>query len=215
MVSGRGGSYPAGMTSPASEAALRMTLAEYLRREETSEGKHEFHDGEVLAMSGGAYDHAAIATNLTRTLGNRLQGRPCEALDSNMRVATSVTRRFVYPDASILCGPPEFHPEDRKKTTLVNPRVIFEVLSESTSDYDRGEKFDHYRRIPSLEEYVLVVQHQPMVQGFLRQADGTWSMATWEGPAAVGRVRCVGIDLPLAELYAGVEFPERPARPSL
>jgi len=190
------------MSTAATSSAL-MSLAEYLRQEETAEVRHEFHDGEVLAMTGGTYKHARICTNLTATLHQMYRGKPCEVLDSNMRVATQATRRFVYPDATILCEPPAFHPDDPKQTTIINPRVVFEVLSESTEGYDRGEKFNHYRRIESLEEYILLAQDRPLVEGFWRQGDGTWSMAAWEGAEAVASIRCLGENLPLTELYAG------------
>jgi Uma2 family endonuclease len=194
----------AAMARPAPKLDERMTLAEYLRRGETSEIKHEFHDGEVLAMSGGTYNHARVATNLVIALGPRLRGSPCEVLDSNMRVATQATRRFVYPEATIVCGGPVFHPEDPKRTTIINPRVIFEVLSESTEAYDRGEKFAHYQRMESLEEYLLISQDRALVEGFLRQADGSWNLLSWRGLDAVARVRCLEIQLPLSELYSGL-----------
>ena len=192
------------MALPAAKLDLRLTLAEYLGREETAEVKHEFHDGEVLAMSGGTYGHARVATNLTAALHQRLSGTPCEVLNSVMRVATRVTRRFVYPDASIVCGGPVFHPEDPKRTTIVNPTVLFEVLSDSTEAYDRGEKFAHYQQIESLREYVLIAQDRPQVEGFLREPDGSWNLCAWRGLAAVARVRSVGVELPLAEVYAGL-----------
>src|SRR5690606_26871246 len=100
--------------------------------------RHEYHAGEVLAMSGGTYDHAAVSTNLVVALGTRLQGQPCRVLDSNMRVAVKEADRFVYPDASILCAPPQFHLDDPNRTTIINPRIVFEVLSDSTESYDRG-----------------------------------------------------------------------------
>lgn len=200
------------MSEPAQTLDRRMTLAEYLAFEETSLERHEFHDGEVLAMSGGTYRHARIGTNTAVSLANRLKGGDCEALGSDLRVAVRETRRFVYPNVSVVCGGPQFHPEDQKQTTIINPRVIFEVLSESTEGYDRGEKFNHYRRIQSLEEFVLIAQDRPLVEGFLRQADGLWSMATWEGLDAVARVRCLEIDLPLAEVYEHVRFEKSPTR---
>ena len=133
-----------------------------------------------------------------------MRGSNCENLNGQMRVATVVSRRFVYPDASILCEEPRFHPEDPNETTLINPRVIFEVASESTEGYDRGDKFDQYRKIESLEEYVLVGRLSPTVQGFLRQDDGSWSMRAWEGLDATAAVRSVGVELPLGELFEGV-----------
>ncbi len=203
MVEGYSGDYHGKMsTNPATGF---RTIAEYLTLEETSEQKHEYHDGEVLAMSGGTYSHARVCSNLGGMLFNRLRGSGCQHLDSNMRVATSESRRFVYPDASILCEEPRFHPDDPNETTLINPRVIFEVASELTEGYDRGDKFDQYRKIESLEEYVLIGRVSPTVQGFLRQDDGSWSMRAWEGLDAVAVVRSVGVELPLGELFEGVE----------
>ena len=198
--------YTPGMSAFASKLPQRMTLAEYLAFEETATDRHEFHDGEVLAMSGGTRPHGRLTANLTRRLGERLDGTPCENYDSNMRIAVRETRRYVYPDATIVCGGAQFDPGDPKQTTIVNPRLVFEVLSPPTEAYDLGEKFDHYRRIPSREEYVVIAQREPTVRSFMRQADGTWSMQAWDGLDAVARIRCLEIDLPLAEVYAGVEF---------
>ena len=183
-----------------------MTIAEYLAFEETSEERHEYHDGEVFAMSGGTVEHGRVCRNLTIMLGNRLRGSGCENFDSNMRVAVSTARRFVYPDATVVCGPPKFHEGDPKRTTIVNPRVVFEVLSESTEGYDRGDKFDQYRRIESLEEVILIGRTSLGAQGFLRQDDGTWSLAAWDGIGGLARIRCLDLKLPLSELYEGVEF---------
>ena len=184
-----------------------ISIADYLVAEETAQTPHEFHDGDVLPMSGGTYNHAAVATNLTAALSARLRGQPCRVRDSNLRVATVKTNRFVYPDASIHCDAPQFHPQDPKQTTLINPRAVFEVLSESTEGYDRGDKFNHYRRIPTLDEYVLLAQDRPLVESFLRQPDGTWSLTTWEGLDAVARIRCLPLDLALTELYDGLADP--------
>ena len=192
------------MALPAPKSAARVSIAEYLRREETSDVRHEYHDGEVLEMSGGTINHGRMTRNLLIAAGTRVRP-PCEAFDSNMRVAVSADNRFVYPDVSVICGPPEFHPEDPNRTTIINPRVIFEVLSPSTERYDRGEKFQRYNNIDSLEEYVLLTQTRPVVEGFLRQGDGTWSLQRWQGQDVVARVRCLGLDLPLAELYLGVD----------
>ena len=183
-----------------------ITISEYLRREQTATNRHEYHDGEVLEMSGGTYAHSLITANIVGEMRNRLRGGPCRALESNMRVASRETNRYVYPDASAICDPPEFDPEDVNQTTILNPRVIFEVLSESTEAYDRGEKFSHYRRIPSLREYVLVAQNQALVETFLRQDDETWSLIAWEGLERTARIRSLEIEIPLSEIYAGVDF---------
>jgi Uma2 family endonuclease len=142
----------------------RYTIAEYLEMEEKAVDRHEFHDGEILAMSGGTYAHSRISTNLTIMIGNLLDGHPCHPLGSDMRVRIPGQRDYIYPDISVICGEPQFDPDDPKKTTVINPRVVIEVLPESTESYDRGAKFELYRQIPSLDEYVLVSQLQPQVE---------------------------------------------------
>jgi Uma2 family endonuclease len=184
----------------------RYSIAEYLRLEEKAVDRHEFHDGEILAMSGGSYSHSCIVSNLNRFLGNRLEGKPCRPLDSNMRVRIPRLAKYFYPDTSVVCGRPEFDIDDPKKTTIVNPRVVIEVLSDSTESYDRGEKFDLYRELESLEEYVLVSQRQPLVETFIRQTDGAWLFNPWKGIEASVLLRALQISVPLAEVYAGVEF---------
>ena len=203
------------MALPVQKPDHRVSIADYLRREETSDVKHEYHDGEVLEMSGGTFNHAAVATNLTVALGVQLRWTQCRPLDSNMRVAIEGANRFVYSDATILCEPPKFHSSDPNRTTLINPRVIFEVLSDSTEAYDRGDKFQRYQDIESLDEYLLLAQDRPVVEGFHRQPDGNWSFQTWRGIEATARVRSVGIDLPLSDLYTGVTLRDesRPQEP--
>ena len=202
------------MALPARKPESRVSVAEYLRREALSEVRHEYHDGEVLEMSGCTVNHGRINRNLTVALVSRLGNGPCEAFDSSMRVAIRSTRRYVYPDGSVICGPVEFDPLDPNRTTIINPRVIVEVLSPSTEAYDRGEKFEHDRMSPTVEEYLLIVQDRARVDGFLRQPNGSWNMETVVGLDAKASVRCLGLDLPLAELYARVEFPPGPTPPA-
>lgn len=184
----------------------RFTPQEYLRLEEKAEVKHEFHAGEILAMSGGNYRHSRIISNLIRAVGNRLDGSPCYVLESNMRVRLARDDRYVYPDSTVVCGEPQFDPLDANQTTIVNPRVVFEVLSESTEGYDRGAKFTAYRDLPSLDAYVLVAQDRPQVETFVRQSDGAWLFEPWRGLEASAKLRPLSIDLPLAEVYAGIAF---------
>ena len=195
------------MALPATQPDLRVSVSEYLGREAKAIDRHEYHDGEVLVMSGGTARHSRITTNLTSLLNPVLANTPCQVFDSNMRVAIRATKRYVYPDASIVCGRVEFDIDDPNQTTVTNARVIFEVLSESTEGYDRGEKFEHYQHSPTVEEYVLIAQDRTRVDSILRQPDGSWNWVAYGGLDAVARVRCVGIDLPLAELYARVELP--------
>ncbi len=208
------------MTPAPSSLPQRMTLGDYLAFEEAAECKHEFHPdrygeepadlmqlrGEALAMSGASLPHVRISRNLLAALHARTRGGPCEILGNDTRVATDRAGRFCYPDATLICGSVVTLDLPVKPFILMNPQVIFEVLSDTTETYDRGDKFEFYRRIPSLQEYVLINQKRPLIEGFLRQDDGTWSMATWGGLDAVARVRSVKIDLPLAEVYDGVGF---------
>jgi Uma2 family endonuclease len=190
----------------------RYTIQEYLRFEEKATERHEFHDGEILAMSGGTYAHSRINMNVGGLLHARLKGHPCHPLDSNMRVRIPNRLRYLYPDTSILCDRPAFDPDDPKQTTITNPRLVVEVLSDSTESYDRGAKFELYRQIPSLHEYVLISQREPLVETFLRQPDGAWLFHACKGIEATVMLRSLEIKLPLTEIYAGVELElERPA----
>ena len=124
-----------------------------------------------------------------------------------MRVGIVRRSIRVYPDASVVCGEPRFDPQDTRCTTITNPRAVFEVLSESTEAYDRGEKFGHYRDLASLEEYVLVAQDRPLVEVFTRQEAGHWLFTAAQGLGAAAKLRGLGVDLPLAEVYTGIAFP--------
>ena len=185
----------------------RHTLQEYLTLEETSDVKHEFHDGEILAMSGGTYEHSRINAKLVGEIGSALKGSPCFVLESNMRVRIPKPRIRVYPDASVVCGEPAFDPEDKKHTTITNPRAVFEVLSDSTEEYDRGLKFEYYRALESLEYYVLVSQDRPLIEVLRRDPDGTWQSAVASGITAVATLPTLNVSLALADIYAGISFP--------
>lgn len=202
------------MSNAVEQTRQRFSVAEYLAREEVAEAKHEFHDGEILAMSGGTYSHSVVMTNVIALLHSRLRGTPCRPLESNMRFRIDSRNRYVYPDITVVCGPPQFDPKDTKQTTLLNPRVVIEVLSDSTQAYDRGDKFDAYRSVPTLEEYVLVAQGSPLVETYHRQADGSWRLEIFHGLEAVARLRSLNVDLPLAEVYRDITF-GTPASPTI
>src|SRR5262245_30524586 len=137
-------------------ARQRFSFEEYLAFEEVSNVKHEFLDGQVWAMAGGTPDHAAICANITTALSNQLRDKPCRVYSSDLRVRVRATGLGTYPDVTVIFDRFESDPSDPKGNTAVNPRVIVEVLSPSTQQYDRGEKLDHYKQIPSLQEVVLV-----------------------------------------------------------
>jgi Uma2 family endonuclease len=148
------------------------TFAEYLALERESDTKHEFDAGEILAMSGGTARHSALAMNVGFAIrGTRRDG--CTVFQSDMRVRIAATGRATYPDVSMVCGPIEYDPEDAAHSTITNPILIVEVLSVTTEKGDRGNKWMHYQRIPSLQEYVLVSQ-EPRVEIFRRRPSNTW-----------------------------------------
>jgi Uma2 family endonuclease len=130
----------------------KATIAEYLRAEQASKEKHEYIDGEIRSMAGGTYKHSVVILNIAGELRSRLKGMPCRASDGNTRVAVANRRSCLYPNATVLCGPPEYDPQDKKQTTILNPTLVVEVLSEGTEAFDRGDKFSRYRDIPSLRE---------------------------------------------------------------
>jgi Uma2 family endonuclease len=184
----------------------RYTVAEYLRREQESLDRHEYRDGEILLMAGASAQHSLIVANLIRETGNRLKGSPCRVYDSNLRIRIPQTVSYAYPDVSVICGQREVDPNDPRGETFTNPRLIIEVLSPSTEVYDRGEKFSHYLQLDSLQEYVLVSQAIPRVEVYFRQPDGAWLFRYFVDLSGSATLRSVDIDLPLSEIYAGVEF---------
>jgi Uma2 family endonuclease len=173
------------------------TFADYLTLERDSEIKHEFDAGEILAMSGGTARHSALAVRVTTAL--ETTRRPgCTVFQSDMRVRVVATGRATYPDVSMVCGAIEYDPDDAAHTTITNPVLIVEVLSVTTEKGDRGNKWLHYQRLPSLQEYVLVSQ-EPRIEVFRRTSSGTWEyFEVHEGTVMLTS----GPTLDLATLYA-------------
>lgn len=182
-----------------------LTPAEYLATERQSETKSDYWDGEVYALAGTSRNHNLIVTNTTIILGTQVKGRPCEVYVGDMRVKMIAHAVYTYPDVVVVCGRPEF--EDRERDTLLNPTVLIEVLSPSTEAYDRGAKFEAYRSLPSLSDYLLVAQDRAAVEHYTRQADDRWLLAAYTGLDAVVRIESIGCELRLADLYDKVEFP--------
>ncbi len=185
-------------------AAQRYTPEEYLARERTAEYKSEYVNGFIVAMTGASRAHNVITANISRRLGNQLEGRPCEVYIADMRVKVSQTGAYRYPDVVVACGEIAF--EDAELDTLLNPVVIVEVLSPTTEAADRGEKFAHYRRLASLQEYLLVAQDVPRIEQFVRQGDG-WLLSDSSGLGASVRLASIDGALPLREVYDKVQFP--------
>jgi Uma2 family endonuclease len=182
-------------------ARTRLSEQEYLAFERSSPEKHEYADGEIFAMSGGSAEHSAISLNLMAELRSALSGKNCRPFESNMRVHLPATGRYLYPDGSIVCGRAEF--TDEARDTLQNPRVIVEVLSDSTEAYDRGDKFAHYRTVPSFEEYVIASQKQARIEVLAREANGSWNLRIY-GPGERVELRSLGCAVDVDRVYDGV-----------
>ena len=172
---------------------------EYLEIERNSEIKHEYFDGEIFAMSGASEAHNLIVANVIITLGSQLKKKPCRVYPSDMRLKIERTTLYTYPDAMIVCGERKFG--DKEKDMLLNPDVIIEVLSDSTENYDRGKKFEHYRQIASLKEYVLISQHERKIEKFMKTEDRRWVLdeTDEENPEII--LESVGCALNLDEVY--------------
>lgn len=182
---------------------------EYLTIERAAPTKSEFYDGEMFAMAGGTAIHSLIGSNVTREFGNQLHGKKCVPYNSDLRIQVQATGLFTYPDLSIICGPLQFADAD---DTVINPSVLVEVLSPSTEAYDRGQKFLQYRQIPTLREYLLVNQHEPLVELFIRQEGNIWLLREAAGLDASLEIPSLQIAVSLAEIYANVDFPPQPLR---
>ncbi len=185
-----------------------LSPQQYLAQERLAAFKSQYFQGEVYAMAGATREHNLIVGNIVREVGNALKDRPCEVYPSDMRVKINPTGLYTYPDATVTCGKPEF--EDEYFDTLINPTMIFEVLSDSTESYDRGGKFRQYREIESLKEYVIVAQDRPSVESYLRQSDGRWLLREEQSIESSIRFESIGATVPLAEIYRNVRFKQPP-----
>lgn len=183
----------------AEAARKRMSYAEYVAAEERAETKHEYRNGEIVAMAGGSLEHSLLAVEAQVLLRRALSHRPCLVFNADARTRIPATGLGTYPDLAVICGRIETDPED--PNTLNNPCLLVEVLSPSTEAWDRGEKFKHYRNLPSLREYLLISQGQPLLELYRRQPDGRWLYES-RGPGERVVLESAGCELVVDELYA-------------
>jgi Uma2 family endonuclease len=182
---------------------IQYTYAEYLALEATSNVKHEYLDGQIYGMAGGTPEHAALAATVTGMLFGQLRSGRCRAHDSDLRVRMP-TGLATYPDVTVVCGPRERDPEDHQAVT--NPTLIVEVLSRSTEAYDRGDKFEHYKSLPSLRQYVLVSHRERSIEVWTRGADESWTnVLAREGD--IVQLASVHATLDVSELYEAAAEP--------
>ena len=176
---------------------------EYLQLERAAESKSEYYKGEIFAMAGGSATHNKICASLTFRIGLHLDNKNCTFFSSDMRVNNQINSLFTYPDLSIVCGKEEYL--DNEFDTLVNPIVLFEVLSPSTESYDRGNKFKLYRSIPSLQNYILISSMEILAEVYTRSGD-SWILNTAKSMDAHIHISAIEYDLQLKDIYAQVDL---------
>ncbi len=183
------------------------SLEEYLDLERRSEEKFEFCNGHVWSMSGASFAHNQIVMNLSIDLGSRLRDKGCSAFPADMRIKVPSYEPYRYSDFSALCGEPRLE-QIGGIEMLVNPRLIVEVLSDSTEAFDRGDKFSYYKSIESFSEYLLVAQHRPHVSQFVKHGDGFWMNHEFNDLMEIVELKSVSCSIPLSVIYRDVTFPE-------
>jgi Uma2 family endonuclease len=186
------------------EARKHCTPQEYLALERQAPYKSEYYAGEIFALAGASRWHNLIVANVIGELRSQLKGRPCVTYPSGLRVKVDPAGLYTYPDVTVVCG--EAHFEDAQQDTLLTPTLIVEVLSESTEAYDRGGKFAHYRKLESLQEYVLISQTKPLIEHYVRQPDHHWLFAEADKLTDTLHLPSIGCHLALSEVYDKVDL---------
>ena len=187
------------------ETQRRYTLEEYLALERESEVRYEFWNGEVFSMSGGTIAHERVMRNVNNLFQFRLGRSGCEVFGSNMQIKVPSALPYRYADGSVVCGKVEVE-RYNGNDLLINPVLIYEVLSSSTEAYDRGDKFTCYKSIAGLREYLLVAQHRPHITHYAKKDDGVWSYAEINDLDASLQLRSVDLILKLSDVYQDVEL---------
>lgn len=186
-----------------------LSQAEYLERERSAPTKSEYFRGDIFLMAGGSESHNLISLNIGTALNVVLADRPCRVYPSDQRISC-LTGLMTYPDVSVVCGEREYL--DDRRDTLLNPLVVIKVLSPSTEGYDRGKKFEHYRTILSLREYILVAQDAATIERFARDgASGQWTLSEYHGLDATLPLDALNCQIALKDVYRKIDFP--PATP--
>jgi len=183
----------------------RLSFEDWLAIERAAtDQRSEYVGGDIFAMAGGTEEHNLIVLNVGAELRNQLKEKPCRVYPSDMKVRIASDDVGTYPDVMVICGERQFFGERRDVVT--NPTLIVEVLSDSSEAYDRGDKFRHYRNLPSLQGYLPLSQYRIQAELFLRQPDGTWSLSSYQDPSEAVPLRVVDAELSLAEVYDKVEL---------
>jgi Uma2 family endonuclease len=194
----------------ATAANTFLTPEEYLQQERQAEFKSEYLRGSVYAMAGRSANHSLLIVNIAGELRQRLKTCPCKVFSSDLRLQVALSGLFTYPDVMVICGDPAF--SDYRRDTVTNPVLVIEVLSDSTRNYDRGEKFQYYRTLASLIEYVTVAQDKIHVEQYTRQGTGQWLLTEYGDPSLTIALSSLAVELQLADIYEKVDFSGSEAR---
>jgi len=186
------------------QTVTHVTPDEYLAAERLSDYRSEYLDGGVYPMTGGTANHTRIVSNIDTQLNIQLDDRPCDVFPIDMKVRLPDSRKFFYPDLVVVCGELQYH--DERKDIITNPDLVVEVLSPSTEAFDRGAKFEAYRTIESLKEYLLVAQDRPFIEQFVRSETGKWEYAAAIGIESSLTLPSIECTLNLSAVYKRVEF---------
>ena len=181
-----------------------LSLEEYRNLETSAETKHEYHDGEIIEMTGGSINHNSILINLIVLLKLALRGTNYRLQSSDLRLWIPQYNRGLYPDLMIIAGEPLF--SDNRNDEILNPCLIIEVLSPSTSGYDRGDKFRYYRSIPQLNHYLLVSQEEILIESYSKTSENNWLLQEYTPARGIISLDSLGISLNLADIYEGIDF---------
>ncbi len=182
----------------------KIAPEEYFELETASETKNEFCDGEIFAMTGASLRHNLIVSNIVTAFNNALRGKGCFVFPSDLKVEVDFDRHYVYPDVTVVCG--EAETARGRNDVIANPRIVVEVLSRSTQDYDRGSKFKAYRNLPSLTDFVAADQYSPFVEHFRKEGPGLWTLRECSGLADSLVLSDFEIRIPLSDIYDRVTF---------
>lgn len=187
------------------------TPEEYLSLEEQSDFRSEYRDGEIVPMTGGSINHNRIAGNIYALLKYALRGKNLEAFISDLRLWIPRYRVYTYPDVFVIAGEPVF--QGSRTDTIMNPCLIIEILSRSTQDYDRTDKFRYYRSISEMQEYILVDQYAIGVEHYTKLEDGSWRFREYDAETSSISLAAVDLELAMNDLYEGVTFEQQDEQP--
>ncbi len=188
---------------------MSVSIKEYLKQEREANAKYEYHDGKVYALAGGTLNHGLICGNVYSEIKNQLKikGSNCTPLTSEIRLHIENKKSYVYPDSMVICG--DIEKSEEEKNSITNPILIVEVLSKSTAEYDRGDKFYFYRQIPSFREYVLIEQDRYVVDvHFKEEQSDMWRIIRYEGIDKSVKLQSLDIEISMEEIYSRVEMLE-------